>query len=91
MPENPVSNTITVDLKVVGGKALVDTLEEWFAAHFHGHPAMRDTEAYNHVRRAVDDLKSRLEAPGPAESHTPEQPEPVSGDANGAINQEPSP
>ena len=50
-------------------KTVSEQLEAWFAEHFHGHPAMRDTEAYNHVRRAVDDLKSRLEAPGPAESH----------------------
>ena len=34
-----------------------ETIEKWFAAHFHGQPAMRDTETFNHVRRAVDDLK----------------------------------
>lgn len=37
-----------------------ETIERWFAAHFHGQPAMRDTETFNHVRRAVDDLKQRL-------------------------------
>ena len=35
-------------------------IERWFAAHFHGAPQMRDTDAFNHVRRAVDDLKRRL-------------------------------
>lgn len=40
-------------------------LEIWFADHFHGHPAMRDTEAFNHVRHAVDDLKQRLEQEPP--------------------------
>jgi hypothetical protein len=37
-----------------------DLIERWFVEHFHGAPAMRDTEAYNHARRAVDDLKRRL-------------------------------
>lgn len=37
-----------------------ETIEAWFAEHFHGSPHMRDTEAFNHVRRAVDDLKRRL-------------------------------
>lgn len=36
-------------------------IEIWFAANFCGHPAMRDTETFNHVRRAVDQLKQRLE------------------------------
>ncbi len=36
------------------------TIERWFAAAFHGAPAMRDSDAFNHVRRAVDDLKRRL-------------------------------
>lgn len=37
------------------------SIELWFAEHFHGHAAMRDTETFNHVRRAVDVLKQRLE------------------------------
>ena len=36
-------------------------IDSWFAEHFHGHPAMRDTENFNHVRRSVDVLKQRLE------------------------------
>lgn len=39
-------------------------IEAWFVDWFHGAPAMRDTEAYNHVRRAVDDLKRREEERG---------------------------
>ena len=38
-------------------------IDAWFAEHFHGHHAMRDTETFNHVRRAVDELKQRLDAP----------------------------
>ena len=35
-------------------------IERWFADHFHGSPHLRDTDAFNHLRRAVDDLKLRL-------------------------------
>lgn len=35
-------------------------IEKWFIEHFHGSPHMRDTEAFNHVRAAVDDLKRRI-------------------------------
>lgn len=38
-----------------------DRIERWFAAHFHGSPHMRDTDAYNHVRAAVDALKAELD------------------------------
>jgi hypothetical protein len=37
--------------------ALVDA---WFVEWFHGASAMRDTETFNHVGRAKDDLKRRL-------------------------------
>jgi len=37
--------------------ALVDA---WFLKWFHGASAMRDTEIFNHVVRAKDDLKRRL-------------------------------
>jgi len=35
-------------------------IDAWFVEWFHGAPAMRDTEAFNHVARAKDDLKRRL-------------------------------
>ena len=38
--------------------ALIDA---WFVERFHGAPAMRDTDAYNHVRAAVDALKTELD------------------------------
>lgn len=69
--------TMTVDLKVIGAKVLVDHIDAWFAEHFHGHPAMRDTDAFNHVRSAVDDLKRRLEPisadPAPAAAKPEEE------------------
>lgn len=35
-------------------------IDAWFATHFHNSVVSRDTETYNHVRAAVDDLKVRL-------------------------------
>lgn len=35
-------------------------VERWFAKSFHGSPHMRDTDTFNHVRRAVDELKTLL-------------------------------
>ena len=35
-------------------------IEAMFAEFFHGSPHMRDTDAYNHVRRFTDALKKRL-------------------------------
>ena len=37
--------------------ALIDA---WFVERFHGAPAMRDTEAFNHAQAAKEDLKRRL-------------------------------
>jgi hypothetical protein len=37
--------------------ALIDA---WFVDCFHGAPAMRDTDAFNHARAAKEDLKRRL-------------------------------
>ena len=46
----PVAHAFRLDARI----------ERWFAEHFHGSPHMRDTETFNHVRRAVDDLKRQL-------------------------------
>lgn len=40
--------------------AAVETIEKWFVEHFHGSIVSRDTEVYNHVHKAVEDLKRRL-------------------------------
>ena len=37
--------------------ALIDA---WFVERFHGAPAMRDTDAFNHAQVAKEDLKRRL-------------------------------
>lgn len=37
--------------------ALVET---WFASHFHNSVISQDTEFFNRLRTAIDDLKSRL-------------------------------
>ena len=37
--------------------ALIDA---WFVDRFHGAPAMRDTDAFNHAQAAKEDLKRRL-------------------------------
>lgn len=37
-----------------------EKIEAWFAERIHGSPIARDTEAYNYVRKAVDDLKAIL-------------------------------
>lgn len=35
-------------------------IEQWFVESIHDSPVSRHTEVYNHVRKAVDDLKQRL-------------------------------
>jgi hypothetical protein len=35
-------------------------IDAWFASHFHNSPISRDSELYNHVHAAVQDLKLRL-------------------------------
>jgi hypothetical protein len=37
-----------------------DTLESWFAKHFHRPPVSHDTELYNAIHVALDDLRLRL-------------------------------
>jgi hypothetical protein len=32
-------------------------IEAWFARHFHNSPVSRDTELFNHVHAAKEDLK----------------------------------
>ena len=39
-----------------------ELIERWFAASFHGHPAMTVTAAFNHVRKSTDELKRLLAA-----------------------------
>jgi hypothetical protein len=41
-----------------------EIIEEWFARHFHGLGPKLDTELYNLVYAAKDDLKRILSAPG---------------------------
>ncbi len=43
-------------------EALHDLIETWFQRHFHNSVISRDTQTFNHVRGAVDDLKSSLSA-----------------------------
>lgn len=35
-------------------------IDAWFVDLIHNSPVSRDTEVFNHVRRAVDELKRRL-------------------------------
>ena len=35
-------------------------IERWFVERMHNSPVSRDTEIYNHVRAAVDDLTIRI-------------------------------
>ena len=35
-------------------------IEAWFVEQIHNSPVSRATDAFNHVRSAVDDLKTRL-------------------------------
>ena len=39
---------------------LAALIDAWFVERFHGAPAMRDTEAFNHAQAAKEDLKRRL-------------------------------
>lgn len=41
-----------------------EIIEAWFARHFHGLGPRLDTELYNHIYAAKDDLKRILSAPG---------------------------
>lgn len=45
--------------------ATADTVETWFRESFHGTVLAQNTEHFNLVRRAVDDLKKRLAPPTP--------------------------
>lgn len=36
------------------------TIDAWFARHFHNSPVSRDSELYNHVHAAKEDLKLLL-------------------------------
>lgn len=42
--------------------AMNTAIDAWFAAQINNSPASRDTVIYNHIRAAVDDLKTRLAA-----------------------------
>jgi hypothetical protein len=37
-----------------------DALEPWFAEHFHRPPVSHDTELYNAIHAALNDLRVRL-------------------------------
>ena len=37
-------------------------IERWFVESFHGSVVAQNTQTFNHVRRAVDELKRRLSA-----------------------------
>ena len=39
---------------------LAALIDAWFVERFHGAPAMRDTDAFNHAQAAKEDLKRRL-------------------------------
>lgn len=41
-----------------------DRIERWFREEFHREPIATNTEHFNHVRRAVDRLKSVLSIEG---------------------------
>jgi hypothetical protein len=45
---------------VFTARQVIDRIDRWFVAEFHGAPAMRDTDAFNHVRGAVDELKKQF-------------------------------
>lgn len=36
--------------------SIADRIEQWFARHFHNSIVSRDTELFNHVHAAKDDL-----------------------------------
>lgn len=41
-------------------KALEAEVEAWFSEHIHNSPVSHVTPAFNHVREAVNHLKTRL-------------------------------
>lgn len=50
----------TVEAAVL--QPLNEKIEAWFRAKFYGSVVSRDTEVFNYVRSAVDDLKKSLAA-----------------------------
>lgn len=41
-------------------KAILEEIDVWFAAHFHGNPTIKTTELSNQLSAAREDLKSRI-------------------------------
>ncbi len=37
-----------------------EAIDKWFVESFHGSVVAHDTETFNYVRRAVDELKKRI-------------------------------
>lgn len=42
----------------------IDLIEKWFVEKFHREPISTNTEHFNYIRRAVDDLKTRMTKEG---------------------------
>lgn len=38
-----------------------EAIEAWFVEFIHNSPISRDSEVYNHARKAVDELKKRAQ------------------------------
>lgn len=58
MPEEPPAAAPVGEAE--RAKKLAALIERWFADNFHGSPVARDTQVFNHVRRAVDKLPALL-------------------------------
>lgn len=41
-------------------ESIVTIIENWFATHFHNSKAAQDTEIYNQLHAAKEDLKQQL-------------------------------
>jgi hypothetical protein len=54
---SPLFESKMDDAFVAKRNALIDA---WVVEHFHGSIVSRDTQIFNHVRAAVEDLKRRL-------------------------------
>lgn len=54
MPDDGPSTT------TLEARELDVVVETWFASHFHNSVISQDTEFFNRLRTAIDDLKSRL-------------------------------
>lgn len=39
---------------------IIVEIDKWFVEHFHGSIVSQSTEVYNHVLKAVTELKARL-------------------------------